>query len=662
MRIRILLRPSLLLFGMLPLPLVHAQFEPPTQEELHFASDAHAPGAAAIYLCREETTDDTLHFHSYYERIKVLAEKGKELATVRIPYDYAAYKVTEIEGRTIHSDGTVVPMTTVPSDLMDYKEKGVQVNNLVFNLPSVEVGSILEYRLKLSYSEKMVSSPSWEIQQPYFVREAHYVFHPNILFGTVIEGKHGETLSNRLYTERLGAGQHVVENKRGTTYSLDLTDIPPLPQEESMPPLNTLRWQVEFYYSASSTSAQYWASSGRTWADDVNRFANPSGLLNKVVAGMVGADDSEAVKAAKIYAEVQKLENTSFTREKSESERKAEKIHKVITAEDVWGQQGGSPDDLARLYVALARAAGMKAWPMQVVDRDRAMFTMRYLSMDQLDDYIAIVEIGGKEVFVDPGQPMCPFGSLHWKHALASGLRLTPKGPQTATTSAISFKSAVVQRTADLSLDQQGNLKGTIRLILSGPEALYYRQLAIGNDPEEVKNQVKESLSESIPEGLLVNFDHFIGLDNSSTSLVAVLQVNGSVGAPTGKRLFLPGTFFESRGTQPFVTEAKRVTPVDLHFPRTVQDEVTYHLPSGLNVESAPQNTDLGWPEHALLRIGSTQEDNSVTITRTLAYNFTLVEDRDYQSLHDFYLKAASADQQPLVLTRVVVPKDNRSG
>lgn len=35
-----------------------------------------------MYLYREETADDHLHFHRYYERIKVLTEKGKELATV----------------------------------------------------------------------------------------------------------------------------------------------------------------------------------------------------------------------------------------------------------------------------------------------------------------------------------------------------------------------------------------------------------------------------------------------------------------------------------------------------------------------------------------------------------------------------------------------------
>jgi len=61
------------------------QFQPPTDEELKMTSEPKAPGAAAIYLYREETADDNLHYHSRYERIKVLTEKGKELATVSVP-------------------------------------------------------------------------------------------------------------------------------------------------------------------------------------------------------------------------------------------------------------------------------------------------------------------------------------------------------------------------------------------------------------------------------------------------------------------------------------------------------------------------------------------------------------------------------------------------
>ena len=58
-----------------------AQFQEPCKEELQMTEDPRAPGASAVYLDREQKTDDTLHYESYHARIKVLTEKGKELAT-----------------------------------------------------------------------------------------------------------------------------------------------------------------------------------------------------------------------------------------------------------------------------------------------------------------------------------------------------------------------------------------------------------------------------------------------------------------------------------------------------------------------------------------------------------------------------------------------------
>jgi hypothetical protein len=60
-----------------------------------------------------------------------------------------------------------------------------------------------------------------------------------------------------------------------------------------------------------------------------------------------------------------------------------------------------------------------------------------------------------------------------------------------------------------------------------------------------------------------------------------------------------------------------------------------------------------------LLNIQSSSKDSSVTVDRTLVYNYTLLDPKDYPSLHDFYQKVATADQQQLVLTRVPVAKGN---
>lgn len=656
MRSRLVLLFSLFSLSLASPLALQGQFQAPTKEELEMTSDPSAPGADAVYLYREEKTDDNLHYHSEYVRIKVLTEKGKELATVRIPYERRSFKVTDIQGRTIHRDGTIVPLTAKPSDLTDIKTKTYQVNSAVFTLPAVEVGSILEYRLQIRYEDDMVSSPTWEIQQPYFVHKAHYVFQPSRDLDR-ITNSHGD-LANHLMYAMVGSGAKMAHDVTGN-YFLDVSDVPAVPRDDWMPPLNTFNWRAQFYYSGYTSGGEFWQKEGKRWAKETDRFANPTKTLKAAVDGIVSPGDSDEQKARKIYEKVMALDNTDFTREKSGAERKSEKLKAIRDAQDVWTEKSGSADELALLYVAMARAAGLRVYPMQVVDRDRAVFDPTYLSLGQLDDYIAIVVLNGKEIYLDPGQKMCPFGLLHWKHNLAGGVRLTDNGTSGGNTPAGTYTTSVVKRIADLTIDDAGNVKGVVRLAMTGQEALHWRQLAIQNDPAEIAKRFNEAVRAHIPEGVQAEFDHFLGLEEYNANLLATFHVSGNIGSGTAKHFFLPGLFFEAHAAHPFVAQAKRTTLVDVHYPKLEQDEVVYHLPAGLAVETAPQAEDFLWPDHAVFKMTAKASGNDITVTRTMAFNFSLLPSTDYGDLHGFYQKVATADQEQLVLTHSQVAKGN---
>lgn len=637
--------------------LLQAQFQAPSKDELAMTSDPKAPGADAVYLYREEVTDDKLHFLSYYERIKVLSEKGKELATIRIPYAHGVDTVSDIQGRTIHADGTVIPLAVKPTDLMEFKQGGYQVNTVVFTLPNVEVGSILEYRLKIRSPDNHVSQPDWDIQQDYLVHKAHYSFHPET--GANVLDSNGSSLTRLMYATRVSGDNKLNYDERKDLYTMDLVDVPPLPKEDWMPPMNVFKWRVQFYYTNATSGPEFWENAGKHWGKHAQDFTNPNGGLKQAVAGIVSPSDTEDQKARKIYAAVQKLDNTAYTRAKSAAERKQEKLRNVRNAEDVWKQQGGSDDEIALLFVALARTAGLKAYPVEVVDRNHAMFDDHYLSINQFDDYLAVVNIGGTDVYIDPGQKMCPYGMLAWKHTLATGFRLSENGPGAVRTPLNSYKNAVVDRVADLQIDPDGSVKGSARIIMSGPDALHWRQLALENDEAEVKKQFNEYLQGELPQGVSADFDHFLALDDYTANLMALVKISGSVGSATGKHFFLPALFFEARAKHPFVGDDKRKTPIDVHYAKTEQDEVTYHLPPGYTLESPPQPADATWPNHAALKIKFDNDANTTSVTRTLVYSYALLAPADYPDLHDFYQKVATADQQQLVLTHQVAAKGN---
>ena len=635
---------------------IHSQFQAPTDDELKMTSDPKAPGADAVYLYREETTDFPQQLRSYNSRIKVLTEKGKELATVQIPFERGYTKVEKVEARTIHSDGTVIPLAVKPEDLVDFKSKYYQKDTLVFTLPSVEVGSIVEYRLQIKFSHG-VPAPRWLLQCPYFVRKEHFDFQPGSLEGTYVN-EYGRIL-DRLMAAPMPFNAPIAIQTVGHDFTIDLIDVPPIPDEDWMPPINTIRWRVQFYFTYARNARDFWDSESKIWNLGNENFLHISNTIKKAAAGLVNSEDTDEQKARKIYAAVMKLDNTDWSRVKSQAERKKEKLKEIHSVDDIWKNQSGPGNAIALIYVALARAAGLKAWPAQIVDRNLALFDYDYLDFDQLDDYIAIVNIGGKDIFVDPAQKVAPFGSLHWAHTLATGFRESDSGPAEIETPEFDYKDNTVARTADLTVDAAGNARGTARIVLSGAPALYWRQQALQNDVGELKKEFKEYLVNDLPDGIDVDFDHFAQLEDDESNLTAIVNLSGMIGTATGKRLILPGLFFETRAKHPFVSQDKRTTPVDVHFPEMESDDVVYHLPPGYTVESAPRTPEVNWTGIAQMRINSAVKEDSVEVTRVFARTFTLLKPEDYGDLHNFYLRLALADQQQILLSRPVAAKGN---
>ena len=132
-------------------------------------SDPAAPGAAAVYLFREETADDDRHMRTFYARIKILTDAGREeFSDVSMPYEDKEENIKGVEARTIHSDGTVIEFTGKPWQKEVVKAGQVRYMEKGFSMPNVQVGSILEYRYETTYSDwwaprGMCSRQCWRI-------------------------------------------------------------------------------------------------------------------------------------------------------------------------------------------------------------------------------------------------------------------------------------------------------------------------------------------------------------------------------------------------------------------------------------------------------------------------------------------------------------------
>ena len=666
----------------LPLTGTAQKFQEPTKEELQMTSDPKAPGAPAVFLYRESEIDNRYHYISSYARIKVLTEKGKEWATVEVPH-IPGYSATPIiEGRTIHSDGTVVPLVGKAADLLVVKTNNSHRKVSVFNLPSVEVGSILEYKWTIpltsageiggianpareSYETAAMAGselppPVWDVQQPIFVHKAHFYWNPfsdieanamNTLKGSSIDiYVDGERTHYLLFTQRLPVGFTTTRSPRGD-YTLDIQDVPAFVPEANALPEEALLYKVRFFRTPYNSPEVYWDNEIKRWSNQLNEFASQSNTIKDAADQITAGAATPEAKARKLYDAVQVLENTDFTRAKTQEERKQLHLKKELKkAQDVWTEKSGSGNEIAALYLALARAAGLQADGLEVVNRDRSVFDSNLLSLHQLDALLVVLHIDGKDIYLDPGEKLCPFGQLHWKHLMAGGIQQNANKPVLSPPN--SAKDATTLHAADLTLDAQGGITGTVQMVMNGPAALHWRQLNLTSDLEEVKKQLNESLHNQLPQGITGEVDKIQGLETAEGYLSISVKVSGQIGSSTGKRLMLPGFFFSTGAHTQFVAEEKRTAAVDLHYADQVIDDAVYHLPAGFTVESAPTPALLPWEGHAALAVKSIPGAGTIDIRHTFARGFVLLDPTEYPALRDYYQKVATSDQQQLVLVK----------
>ncbi len=625
----------------------------PTPEELSMKSQPEVPGAAAVYLDYEVISDENHHDTSFYVRIKILTEAGKSYGDVELPYDKGdRYSIKKIEGRTIQSDGTVIPFTGKPFDKEVVKSRSLRYNAKVFTMPDAEVGSILEYRYVLHYDSGTFIAPHWYLQHELFARKEHYMFVPSRQVYRLEDGTSTGAVEWSLW---LPKGAQMARDH--DNFVLDLTDVPPVPDEDYMPPKENLEFKVFFYYInplVKNTPDDFWGRQGGLWSAGMDWFIHEN-KLKDIAARLVAPGDSDAVKVEKLYDAMMELENTEFTREESAKEEK--QTHTLVTtAADVWQGKRGTPNEIALLFIGLAQAAGLKAWAMYVTDRDLAFFDKDYLNMDQFDDLIAIVVVDGKEEYFDPGERYCLPGRLHWRHTSTFGLRQGPNGVSLGVTPAAELRDAQTVRNADLQLDCAGKVSGTIRVVMTGSPALGWRQRALETDEATVRKEFEDEMKSRMPAGVEVKVTEFEGLSDWKTRLIADLTVAGSLGTQMGKRMLLPADFFEA-GVKPLFVPEKREFAVYMDYAYADEDVVNLTFPSTMEVEALPKDVriPLEDPKHpgSLLGVYRTSyqaNGKSISLRRVFAVGSPIFSAAQYPELRDFYGKVNAQDQEDVLL------------
>ena len=648
-------------------------FVAPAKEELEMTSLPGYPGAAAVVLHREDITWDDLNVDQHYNRIKILTEEGKRYADVDLGFSSSRTDVVNrswttddkllnsIAGRTIHPDGTIIPFTGKPylKIIKKYKANSIEQKEqeLIFTLPGVEIGSIIEYRYSTRINSYTYEPPYWYIQGNLYIKSAHYLWYPTSKF---IHNNEGVTIKDVAWFPILPPGVQVEHrNLPGIAtpgmpalpqvYELTINDVPPLVREAYMPPMDSLSYRVLFSYTPYDSGEEYWKDAGKEWSKRANKFIGPNSALKAATAAIVAGATTNEEKLRKIYAEVMTLENTDYTRAYKRPEDKAAGVGSVDNAADILSLRRGNSKELTELFVGMARAAVGEAHVMEVPDRSKRLFTPKWLNIDQFDNMVAIVRIDGKDQYFDPGARYCPYGQLAWENTSVEGLRQTPGGTEFARTPSEVYTANKTTRAVNLTIDEHGDVAGTVNISFTGSPALNWREQALRGDDEGLRNALRLDMEARLPKTLEVRVTEIKNLEEYEQPLIVNYEIKGPLGRPSGKRLTIPADVLEAQSRATFPDE-KREQAVYFHYPQVVLDALRINFPKNLTVEASPASAKYTFTNLGVYNIAVTPATDNVTVKRNFAFNDIIVLPKDYSALRNFYSQFETGDRESVVL------------
>jgi hypothetical protein len=628
---------------------------PITPQDLQIKEVPGNPGASAIQLYFADYIDDDQQTEFFYHRIKILNDKGKQYADVEIEI-LPDSSVTDLKARTIHPDGSIVDFNGKPFQKTLIKGRGIKILADTFTMPDVTPGSIVEYKYKMSWPGMIVTDNYWLVQSNLY---------------TLKESMRMKAYSGRLEGFENGfqvslIAVHMPPNlkpqRKGASFELDAENIPALDDEGYMPPEDDYKPQVHFFYldPQMTNPDKFWEEVGKKWYDDAEHFMGSRKEIADAASQAIGAETAPEKKLRALYARAQKVRNLSYERERSKIEVKKEKIKDNQNVADVLARDYGWRNEITRLFVALARAAGFDASILRVSDRKVHVFNRGVLSRRQMDAEIALVKVNGQDLYLDPGVRFCPYGLQQWSHTSTMALKLDKKGGSFGLTPSAGYASAATRRTAVATLDAAGTLKGEITVEFKDQEALQRRLDAIDTDETGRSRDIEAEVREWLPSGASVKLTSTQGWDGTDAPLVAHFSLEFPAYASTaGKRLLVPAYLFQAKQGDAF-KHAERKYPVYFPYAFSEFDNVTINLPQGYTPESVPPKQDASLetipkkqeaPAKVALYQSMGQFDGAHLVTqRALLFNGVYIPLEMYPNTKTFFNKVQAGDEQQAVL------------
>jgi len=529
---------------------------------------------------------------------KILRPDGQQLGMVKVGFD-AQSRITSLHGWCIPASGRDYEVKE--KDAVETSvgvENGELVSDLrikVLQIPAATPGSIIGYEFEQE-QRPYFKSDEWGFQEIVPVREAHYSLQlpPNWSYKAFWLNHAEETPT------AAGAGK----------WQWTVSDIKPIRVESRMPPWSGIAARMVVALlppSGQDSGLQSWRDVGLWYSNLTQGRRDPSPEIKRQVAELTASARTPLEK-------IQTLANFVQSNIRYVAIELGIGGYQPHRATEIFSNRFGDCKDKVTLLAAMLKEIGIDSYYV-IINTERGSVgpaTLPNLHFNHAVMAVALPEGAddptllarsthpklGKIVFFDPTDPFTAFGRLSGELQANYGMLVTPEGGELVQLPQLPTASSAIDRTAQMTLDEKGTLRGDIHEVWRGDSATAERALlrSMGQETDRIKpveriaaasftafEIVKASLANLRAAELPFEWNYTIEASNYAK--------------PAGNLLLVRPRVLGSKSSALLETKEPREHPVEFDRPQRDQDVFEIALPNGYDVDELPPpvNVDEGF-------------------------------------------------------------------
>lgn len=607
--------------------------------DLEYKECSYDKDAAAEYLINYGevnyffSSSDFVNETKFRVRIKILKEKGLELANVRLPYYSRGnrQKITNIDGYTynINEKGEVEETKMEKKAVMTQKlDKDHDM--MVFSLPNVKVGSVIEYRYEHA-KRNYIEIDDWDFQSNYPVRYSEY----NTTIPSLVEFAYNvkHTLPVKETTEGINNMKRFV-----------MTNIPALDKEPYMSCSRDYLQRVDFQLRAINQQPIR-----QTWDALINELMEDEDFgvqIKKNVLNHLPIED-ELKKYKTEYEKVVAL--LEYVRKNvpwnGESFFVCQKGVKRALEDHT-----GNSADVNLLFLNLLKDAGLNAYPMLVSTRDHGKINPFYPFIYQFNNVYVYVEADGQPYVIDATNNYTPPFMIPYNVQFSDGYIVDVNNKQFVPLMDTKHRYRLLT-TVSAEINDKGEIAGDATVYsYEYAKIQRLRSLSKGKD-----NLLKNYFSEPHPE---FQFDSISTENekNDSLPLTSTVKFKSQLNS-SGEFFFYSPNFLTELEKNEFISD-QRFSDIEFGFTQQYNFVTTLRFPDNLVPEELPKNIKMIMPDTSIVMQRFMQKnENSISFRITLEIKRPTYYAEEYPYFKEFYKMLFDKLSEQIVFKKKAIPK-----